>query len=87
MYGILLGVLYLYGIIFYLGGVRILAGGDVVVIGRKGIGNGGCWSMEMGGREEDLDTNVSFLFLSLFSDGKFTKFVLSVMEGYYNRLP
>ena len=30
--------------------------------------------MEMGGRAEDLEINVFFLFLSLFSDGEFATF-------------
>ena len=39
---------------------------DVLVSGRKGLGEEGCWTMEMGGRAEDLEINVFFLFFYLF---------------------
>ena len=41
--------------------------------------------MEMGGRAEDSDINVLFLFISLFSDGNLSTFGLLVMEGYSRR--
>ena len=37
--------------------------------------------METGGRAEDLEINVLFLFLSLFADGKFATFGPPGMEG------
>ena len=41
--------------------------------------------MEMGGRAEDSDIDVLFLFISLFSDGNLSTFGLLVMEGYSRR--
>ena len=59
----------------------------MAVVGRNGQwedgsgGRGGCCSMEIRGRAEDLGINVLFLFFSLFTDGKFAKFGLPRMEG------
>ena len=51
-------------------------------VGGRVCEKGGCRSMETGGRVEDLEIDVLFLFFSLFADGKFAKFGPLGMEGY-----
>ena len=50
-------------------------------MGQRVWDKGGCWSMEMGGRAEDLVIDVFCFFLSFLADGKFSTLGPPGMEG------